>query len=111
MNWGIGPGLGPLTVFGYLLFLAGAALMWRSRGDFSVWFHDELSFFRRNFSRYTPAGPFYALRAESRLKPIPVSFVGSIHRFPRRRGDPPAILLFLRLLLFFRDFLLGNFSL
>jgi len=73
MNWGAGSGLGPLTVFAYLLFLAGAALMWRSRDDFSVWFHDELSFFRRNFSRYTPAGPFYTLREESRLKAIPVS--------------------------------------
>jgi hypothetical protein len=105
MNWGIGPGLGPLTVFGYLLFLAGAALMWRSRGDFSVWFHDELSFFRRNFSRYTPAGPFYALREEShRLKAIPVSFVGSITRFPRRRVNRPAVLLFLGFLLLLLDF-------
>jgi hypothetical protein len=104
MNWGAGPGLGPLTVFGYLLFLAGAALMWRSRDDFSVWFHDELSFFRRNFSRYTPAGPFYALREESRLKAIPVSFVGSITRFPRRRVNRPAILLFLGFLLFLLDF-------
>jgi hypothetical protein len=105
MNWGAGSGLGPLTVFAYLLFLAGAALMWRSRGDFSVWFHDELSFFRRNFSRYTPAGPFYTLREESRLKAIPVSFVGSITRFPRRRVNRPAILLFLGFLLFLLDFL------
>ena len=82
--------------------MAGAALMWRSRGDFSVWFQDELSFFRRNFSRYTPAGPFYAIREESRFKAIPVSFVGSITRFPRRRS--PAILLFLGLLLFVLDF-------
>ena len=104
MNWGIGPGLGPLTVFGYLLFLAGAALMCRSRGDFSVWFHDELSFFRRNFSRYTPAGPFYAIRGESRFKAIPVSFVRSITRFPRSRINGPAVLLFLGFLLFVLDF-------
>jgi hypothetical protein len=104
MNWGAGPGLGPLTVVGYLLFLAGAALMWRSRGDFSVWFHDELSFFRRNFSRYTPAGPFYTLREESRFKAIPVTFIRSINHFPRRRINGAAILLFLGFLLFVLDF-------
>src|SRR5258708_2474850 len=106
MNWGTGPALGLLTVFGYLLFMAGAALMWRSRGDFFVWFQDELSFFRRNFSRYTPVGPFYAIREESRLKAIPVTFVRSISHFPRRRINTPALLLFLCFLLFFLYFLL-----
>ncbi len=104
MTWGTGPTLGLLTVFGYLLFLSGAALMWRSRADFSVWFHDELSFFRRNFSRYTPAGPFYAIREESRFKAIPVSFLLSITRFPRRRINGPAVLLALGFLLFLLDF-------
>ena len=104
MNWGAGPGLGLLTVLGYLVFLAGATRMWRNRGEFSVWFHDELSFFRRNFSRYTPAGPFYALREETRFKAIPVSFVRSITRFPRRRINGPAVLLFLGFLLFVLDF-------
>ena len=103
MNWGAGPGLGLLTVLGYLAFLAGATRMWRNRADFSVWFHDELSFFRRNFSRYTAAGPFYALREESRFKAIPVSFVRSITRFPRSRINGPAVLLFLGLLLFVLD--------
>ncbi len=111
MNWGTGSGLGPLTVVGYLLFLAGVALMWRSRGDFFVWFHDGLSFLRRNFSRYTPAGPsrytpagpFYALREESRFKAIPVTFVRSMACFPRRRINGPAILLFLGFLLFVLD--------
>src|SRR6202521_1216786 len=96
MNWGAGPALGLLTVFGYLLFMAGAALMWRSRGAFFLWFQDELSFFRRNFSRYTPAGPFYALREESRFKAIPVSFVRSITRFPRSRINSGPILLLMR---------------
>jgi len=104
MNWGTGPALGFLTVFGYLLFMAGAALMWRSRGEFFVWFQDELSFFRRNFSRYTPAGPFYAIREESRLKAIPVSFLRSITRFPRSRVNGAAVLLFLGFLLFVLDF-------
>ncbi|HEY6269377.1 MAG TPA: hypothetical protein VIX11_13830 [Candidatus Acidoferrum sp.] len=104
MNGGTGPALGLLTVFGYLLFMAGAALMWRSRGDFFVWFQDELSFFRRNFSRYTPAGPFYALREESRFKAIPVSFIRSITHFPRRRINGPAILLFMGLILLALDF-------
>jgi hypothetical protein len=104
MNWGAGPALGLQTVSGYLLFMAGAALMWRSRGDFFLWFQDELSFFRRNFSRYTPAGPFYAIRDESRFKAIPVSFVRSITRFPRRRINGPAILLMVGFLLFVLDF-------
>ena len=104
MNWGAGPALGLFAVSGYLLFLAGGALMWRHRDDFSVWFQDELSFFRRNFSRYTPAGPFYAIREESRFKAIPVSFVRSITHFPRRRINGPAILLFLGFLLFVLDF-------
>jgi len=104
MDWGAGPGLGLLTVVGYLVFLAGATLVWRNRGEFSVWFHDELSFFRRNFSRYTPAGPFYAIREESRFKAIPVFFVRSMTRFPRSRINGPAVLLFLGLLLFVLDF-------
>src|SRR2546425_8240254 len=104
MNWGIGPGLGPLTVFAYLLFLAGAALMWRSRGDFSVWFHDEISVFRRNFSRYTPAGPFYALREESRFKAIPTSFFHSLSRLPRSCINGGPVLLLIGLLLFVLDF-------
>lgn len=104
MIWGTGPALGLLTVFGYLLFMAGAALMWRSRGEFFIWFHDELSFFRRNFSRYTPTGNFYAIREESRFKAIPVSFVRSMTRFPRGRINAPAVLLMLGFLLFVIDF-------
>src|SRR6266436_8208599 len=103
MNWGEGPTLGLLAVAGYLLFLTGAALVWRNRGEFSVWVQDEISFFRRNFSRYTPVGPFYAIREESRFKAIPVTFVRSMACFPRRRINGPAILLFLGFLLFVLD--------
>src|SRR5437763_6962321 len=104
MNWGAGPALGLLTVFGYLLFLAGARLAWRSRGDFSVWFHDELSFFRRNFSRYTPAGPFYAIREDSRFKAIPACFFHSLSHLPRSCINGGPILLLIGLLLFVLDF-------
>ena len=84
--------------------MAGAALMWRSRGDFFVWFQDELSFFRRNFSRYTPAGPFYAIREESRFKAIPASFFHSLSRLPRSSINGGPILLLIGLLLFVLDF-------
>src|SRR5881296_3800619 len=104
MNWAAAPWLGLLTVLGYLVFLAVATRVWRNRGEFSVRYHDEVSFCRRNFSRYTPAGPFYALREESRFKAIPVSFVRSITHFPRNRINGPAILLFLGFLLFVLDF-------
>jgi hypothetical protein len=104
MNWGTGPALGLLTVSGYLLFMAGAALMWRTRGDFFVWLHDEFSIFRRNFSRYTPVGPFYFIREESRFKAIPASFIRSISFFPRSRFNRGPILLLIGLLLFALDF-------
>jgi hypothetical protein len=104
MNWGAGPALGLLTILGYLLFLAGTALVWRRRCDFSAWFQDEISIFRRNFSRYIPAGPFYAVREESRLKAILVSFLRSITHFPRNRVNGAAILFFLGFLLFILDF-------
>jgi hypothetical protein len=104
MNWGTGPALGPLTISGYLLLMAGATLMWRSRGDFFVWFHDELSLFRRNFSRYTPVGPFYAIREESRFKAIPTSFIRSVTFFPRSRFNRGPMLLLIGLILFALDF-------
>lgn len=104
MNWGAGPALGLLTLCGYLLCAAGAALVWRNRDDFSVWVHDEISFFRRNFSRYTPTGPFYSPREDSRFKAIPVSFLRSLSRLPRTHINGGAILLLVGLLLFLLDF-------
>ena len=106
MSWGAGPALGLLTLFGYLLSMAGAALMWRTRADFSVWFHDELSFFRRNFSRYTPVGPFYILREESRIKAIPTSFIRNLTRLPHSRFNGAAALLMAGMMLFLLDFFL-----
>ena len=104
MNWGTGPALGPLTFFGYLICTVGAALVWRHRGDFFIYFQDELSIFRRNFSRYTVIGPFYIPPEDSRFKAIPTSVIRSVRRLPRSRFNGGPILLFLGLLLVFLDF-------
>jgi len=104
MYWGAGPALGLLTCIGYLLLALGAVRVWRQRDDFSIWVHDEISIFRRTFSRYTPVGSFYMLREESRFKAIPTSFVGSLSRLPRSRINGAALLVVLGLLLFLLDF-------
>jgi hypothetical protein len=104
MNWGAGPPLGPLTFFGYLICTVGAALVWRHRGDFFVYFQDELSVFRRNFSRFIPIGPFYIPREDSRLKAIPTSVIRSVRRLPRSRFNRGPLLLLIGLLLFALDF-------
>jgi hypothetical protein len=104
MYWGSGAELGLLTCLGYLLLTMGGASVWRNRGDFNVWVHDEISIFRRTFSRYTPVGPFYMLREESRFKAIPTSFVGSLSRLPRSRVNSAAVLFVLGFLLFLLDF-------
>jgi len=104
MYWGAGPALGLLTCIGYLLLALGAARVWRNRDDFSIWVHDEISIFRRTFSRYRPVGPFYILRDESRFRAIPTSFVGSLSRLPRSRVNGAALLVVLGLLLFLLDF-------
>jgi hypothetical protein len=106
MYWGAGPTVGPLTFLGYLLLAMGGARVWRNRDDFSVWVQDEISIFRRTFSRYTPVGPFYSLREESRFKAIPTSFIGSLSRLPRSRVNGGAALLMIGLLLFLLDFFL-----
>ncbi len=104
MYWGAGPGLGLLTLLGYVAFAIGAALVWRNRDDFSVWVHDEFGAFRRSLSRYTVIGPFYGLREESRLKTVPSQFFLSLRRLPRRHIPPAFILLFLGAVLFVLDF-------
>jgi hypothetical protein len=99
MSWGTGPALGLLTFCGYLLFL------WRNRDNFLLWVQDEISFFHRSFSRFTPAGPFYIPRSESsRIKEVPHYVLNSLARLPRTRIKGAAILLFVGLLLFLLDF-------
>ena len=104
MFWGAGPTLGLLTFCGYLLLFFGAVVLWRNRNNFLLWIQDEISFFHRSFSRYTPAGPFYIPRAEPRFKSVPVYVLNSISRFSRTRIHGGAVLLLIGLLLFLLDF-------
>ena len=104
MFWGAGPALGLLTFCGYLLFLLGAAMVWRNRSNFLLWVQDEISFFHRSFSRFTPAGPFYIPRSDtSRFKEVPHYVLNSILRLPRNHIGG-AFLLTVGLLLFLLDF-------
>jgi hypothetical protein len=106
MYWGAGPGLGLLTLIGYIAFAIGAAMVWRKRDDYFVRVHDEFGVFRRNLSRYTVIGPFYSLRQESRLTAIRTQFIGNIGRLARRKINPAFVLLFLGVVLFLLDFLI-----
>jgi hypothetical protein len=104
MVWGAGPALGLLTFCGYLLFLLGAAMVWRNRENFLAWVQDEVSLFHRSFSRFMPAGPFYIPRARSRFKGVPNYMLNSISRLPRARMNGGSVLLLVGLLLFLLDF-------
>lgn len=104
MFWGAGPTLGLLTFCGYLLFVFGAVIVWRHRNNFLLWIQDEISFFHRSFSRYTPAGPFYIPRSDSRLKSVPHYVLDSISRLSQSRINGGAVLLVVGLLLFLLDF-------
>jgi hypothetical protein len=104
MNWGAVPGLGFLTLLGYLAFVAGAALVWRGRNDIYIWVDDEVRAYRRHLSRYTPVGPFYSPRPESRLKVIPTEMVRTLSCIPRSRYIYAATLLILGPLLVLLDF-------
>ena len=106
MFWGVGPALGLLTLIGNLLFMLGAALIWRHRDDFFLWVQDEISYFRRNFSRFIPVGPFYCPRQESRFKVVSSSFLGSVQRFPFNRVHGAVILFVIGFILFVIDLFL-----
>lgn len=80
-------------------------MVWRNRSNFLLWMQDEISFFHRSFSRFTPAGPFYIPRSESaRFKQVPHYVLNSISRLPRNRINAGAFLVFFGLLLFLLDF-------
>src|SRR5712671_5413261 len=104
MGWGQGSALGVLTIVGYLLFVLGAALVWRGRDEVYVWIHDEACAVRRSFSRYTAIGPFYGPRPDSRLKAVPASFARSFSRIPRSPMTGGLVLAFLGPLLVLLDF-------
>jgi hypothetical protein len=106
MNGGAGPALGLLTFLGYLLLAVGSLQVWRNRVDFYILVQDEISVLRRSFSRYTPAGPFYSLREDSRIKAIPTSFIRSLSRLQRSRVNGGAVLLMVGMILFLLDFFL-----
>ncbi len=103
MFWGIGSSLGLLTFVGYFLFMMGAALAWRRREELSVWVHDEISMFRRSFSRYTTVGPFYSPRQESRLKAVPSSFRRFLKRLPFSHLNGAIVFFAIGFLLFLLD--------
>ena len=103
---GSAPGIGFMTVLGYLSFVIGAVLVWRGRNNIYVWVHDEFGAFRRSLSRYTPFGPFYSLREESRLKVVPSQMVRTLRAIPKSRYSYGAFLLFLGPLLILLDLFL-----
>jgi hypothetical protein len=104
MYWGDGPALGMLTLLGYVCFVAGAALVWRGRVNIYVWVTDEVGAYRRTLSRYTPTGPFYSPREESRLKVIPYQMVRTLSCLPRSRYSWAACLMALGPILVLLDF-------
>ena len=104
MYWGAGPEPGLLTVLGYLFFVAGAASMWRARAVVFFWLHSEASVTRRNLSRYTPIGPFYSPREQSRLRILRNCLLASIDRMPRSSMFPSAVLMAIAVLLVSLDF-------
>jgi hypothetical protein len=103
-HWGTGPALGLLTFLGNSVFFLGCIYLWRCRAEISLWMEDEFSAFRRNLSRFEPAGSFYLPRSQSRLLVIPAGFLHSVGRLPRRRFPWGLFLVFLGALLFALDF-------
>jgi hypothetical protein len=104
MYWGAGPDLGLLTVLGYIFFVAGAASIWRAREVVSFWLYSEAAVLRRNLSRYTPVGPFYSPREQSRLEILRNCLLASLGRMPRSCMVRSAVLMAIAALLVSLDF-------
>jgi hypothetical protein len=104
MYWGAGPHLGLLTILGYLFFVAGAASMWRAREVVFFWLYREARVASRNLSRYTPIGPFYSPREQSRLKILLNCLLASLDRMPRSAMFRSAVLMAIAALLVSLDF-------
>lgn len=103
MLWGTGSALGLLSVLGYVVFTAGAVLLWQHREEVPAWTHDELGALRRNIVRHAVVGCSLGLREESRFKLIPSGFLRSLERVRRRQINRAAILLCIGPLLFLLD--------
>jgi len=104
MYWGAGPDLGLLSILGYLFFVAGAACMWRAREDVFFWLYSEASATRNNLSRYTPIGPFYSPREESRLRILLNCVFASLNRMPGTPVFRSVVLMAIAVLLVSLDF-------
>ena len=105
-NWGSGPTLGLLTLFGYLDFVIGAIVLWRARDAIFLWLDDETCSLRRNLSRHQPLGPFYSPREESRLRTTPSHLVRTLSRVRRSHLSWAALLLLVGPILIVLDFFL-----
>jgi hypothetical protein len=103
MIWGTGSALGFLSILGYLVFVAGAVLLWFHRGDVPTWWHDEFGAIRRKMIFHAVPCKCAGLRDETRFKFVPTRFLRRLGRMPRRQINRGAILLCIGPLLFLLD--------
>src|SRR5215813_3111387 len=75
MFWGSGSALGFLAILGYVLFAAGAVLLWNNRLEVPTWMNDEMGAIRRSLIRHAVVGGFGGLREETRFKLGPTGFL------------------------------------
>ncbi|HYA96458.1 MAG TPA: hypothetical protein VEH49_00060 [Methylomirabilota bacterium] len=104
MYWGSGPSLGLLTVLGYLLFVLGAAVLWRQRGFLNLWARDEYGALRRGLARHAVPGAGFSLREDARFKLVPGGFLPALEPARRVRIHRAALLLLTGPILFLLDF-------
>jgi hypothetical protein len=83
MYLGAGPSLGLLAILGYLIFVCGAALLWRQRGFLNLWARNEYGLVRRGVARHAARGSAFGLREHERFKLLPGCFLSALE--PARR--------------------------
>lgn len=106
MYWASGPSLGLLAILGYVLFVLGAALLWRQRSFLNLWAQDEFGSFRRDVARCAASAGGSGLREETRFKLLPRCFLPSLEPARRVRINRAAVLVVAGPILFLLDFLL-----
>jgi hypothetical protein len=104
MGWGLGHSLGLLTLLGYLLFVAGTAILWRFRDDLNLWAQDEYGALRRGVARHVACAGAQSLREYERFKVFPGYFLPSLEESRRERITRGAVLLFAGPILFLLDY-------